>query len=182
MHRLRQLIGNDEAVQVVDGKVSLDARRCWVDVRAFEHSLESSDLNGEKKRSAIRDQKSEITLRLERALRLYRGHFLSGEDGPWSVSARERLREKYLRAVIMLGEARERERDFKAAIASYEQALDVDDLAEELYRRLMACHQKLRRKSEAVKAYERCRRTLAAGLCVEPSEETEALYRSLMRK
>ncbi len=183
IHRLRQLIGNDEILDVADGRVSLARQYCWTDVRAFEELIESAECGMRGADSNLRKSESaRHQLPIQKAIGLYKGHFLSGEDGPWSVSARERLRRKYLAAALMLGEALERARDYRAAIASYEQALEMDDLTEELYRRLMACHLKLGRKADAVKAYERCRRTLAAGLGVEPSEETEALYRSLLRK
>jgi two-component SAPR family response regulator len=42
---------------------------------------------------------------LEKAIKMYQGHFLSEEEGkPWAASFRERLRSKYLRAVTALGD------------------------------------------------------------------------------
>ena len=57
--------------------------------------------------------------------------------------------------------------------------LEVDELAEESYRRLMTCHARLGRRAEALAVYTRCRDMLAAGLDVAPSAETEALHRTL---
>jgi len=192
LHRLRQLIGHDEAIRVQDGKVSLDGRYCWTDVWAFEHALESSEcgvrsseLNERKQEKKLLSSRRRVTgssrLRsLELAVALYAGRFLPGdEDRPWSVSLRERLRNRFLRAVGMLGESSERDGKLRNAVEYYQKGLDADDLAEELYRRLMLCYQKLGRKADAVKTYERCRRTLAAGLGVEPSEETERAYAAL---
>lgn len=56
----------------------------------------------------------------------------------------------------------------------------MDELAEESYRRLMVCHQRLGGRAEALQAYERCRQALAVGLGVAPSLETEALRRTLL--
>ena len=191
LHRLRQLIGHDEAVRVQEGKVSLDRRYCWTDVWAFEHALESSP-NRERAdrvgvrdgnavalvqtKSVIRNPKSQI----DKAVALYKGRFLSGEeDKPWSVSLRERLRNKFLRAIGMLGESWERDGKLKNAVACYQNGLEVDDLTEEFYHRLMVCYHKLGRKADAVKVYERCRSVLSASLGVEPSEETRRAYAAL---
>jgi LuxR family transcriptional regulator, maltose regulon positive regulatory protein len=175
LHRLRQLIGHDEAIRVQEGKVSLDRRYCWTDVWAFESILHDAETS--PSRPVL---PSPALLNLEKAVALYTGRFLPGdEDKPWAVSLRERLRNKFLRAVGALGESSERDGKLKNAVEYYQKGLDADDLAEELYRRLMLCYQKLGRKADAVKTYERCRRTLAAGLGVEPSEETERAYAAL---
>lgn len=66
------------------------------------------------------------------------------------------------------------------AIACYQQSLDVDPLAEELYRRLMLCHRRLNRHAEALAVYQRCQQTLAAVLGVPPSPETQVLYKEIL--
>ena len=38
LHRLRQLLGNEKAIQRQEGQLTLDDRFCWVDVWAFERS------------------------------------------------------------------------------------------------------------------------------------------------
>jgi DNA-binding SARP family transcriptional activator len=55
----------------------------------------------------------------------------------------------------------------------------VDDLAEDFYQRLIFCHGRLRQTAEAVRVYDRCRRTLAAVLGIPPSAETEAIRKSI---
>ena len=42
LHRLRKLLGDDRVLVLRDGKLSLDARYCWVDVWAFERLLGQS--------------------------------------------------------------------------------------------------------------------------------------------
>ena len=69
-------------------------------------------------------------------------------------------------------------RQWRRAVAAYQRGLEADDLAEELYRGLMRCYQRLGRRSEAVAVYQRCRETLAAVLAIAPSQETERLYRA----
>jgi len=55
----------------------------------------------------------------------------------------------------------------------------VNECAEEFYRRLMLAYQRLDRRSDAVLAYQRCRKHLSSVLGIGPSGETEALLRSI---
>ena len=154
LHRLRKLLGCDEAVRLQRNHLSLDPRHVWVDVWAFERG----------------------------ALGLYQGPFL-GEQGeaPWAIALRERLHAKYVRQVAERGRVLLAAGEYSAAIAALERGLNVDPLAEELYQALMLCYQALDRRAEAIKVYRRCEKTLAAGLGVAPGGKTLALYQSLHR-
>ena len=175
LHRLRQLLGDERAVSLRDGRVRLDCRHCWVDALAFESSL---DRAGEAARAegAVGEQRA-----LEQAVALYRGAFLGEEDEPWAVAHRERLRGKFVRTVERLGERDERQGRYEQAAKWYLRALDVDDLAETLYRRAMGCYARLGQTSEAMGIYKRCCRVLRGSTGVSPSAETEALVASLRR-
>jgi tetratricopeptide (TPR) repeat protein len=106
--------------------------------------------------------------------------FFAGEpDQPWLVGRRERLRERLLRALDSAGQHLERARRFTDAQALYEQAVDIEPLAEELYRRLMVCLSAQGQRAEAMEVYRRCRRHLSVVLGISPAAATEALYRSL---
>jgi LuxR family maltose regulon positive regulatory protein len=182
LHRLRQLVGNAQAITVLEGRVSLNPRICWVDAWAFERMLENSDSGVQNSESNDDEKCSEIMPRLGKALNLYRGHFLSADDDkPWSVSARERLQRKFLRAVDSLGSCRIEAGQPKKAMECYEKGLEIDDLTEEFYQGLMACNLKLGRKAEAIKVYRRCKQVLAANLGVEPSPVSEEIVRSARR-
>jgi LuxR family maltose regulon positive regulatory protein len=65
------------------------------------------------------------------------------------------------------------------AVELYRKGLETDILAEEMYRRLMKCHHASGKNSEAVAVYERCRKMLRSVLGIEPSRETEAVYRAI---
>ncbi|HEV8306268.1 MAG TPA: BTAD domain-containing putative transcriptional regulator [Methylomirabilota bacterium] len=126
LHRLRRLVGQDDTVALREGRVSLDSRRCWVDVWAFEALLDQAD--AEKAGNAARAR----TLG-ERALALYRGPFLGPDSPAWAVAARERLRRRFLRGVGRLGRHSEDAGEWRPAIEWYEKGLEVDELAEEFY-------------------------------------------------
>jgi DNA-binding SARP family transcriptional activator len=172
VHRLRKLLGNEQAIQVEGGRLSLNPRYCWTDVWAFEGLLDSRD------KLEISD--AEAAARLEQAISLYHGPFLNadGEEG-WLLAPRERLRNRYLRAVETLGSDHERRDLWDQAIECYESGIGADDLAEVLYQRLMACHTQLGRRAEALATYDRYRQLLASRFGVEPSEEVQAIARQL---
>jgi DNA-binding SARP family transcriptional activator len=163
LHRLRRWLGETDLIVVGGGYVGLD-RNCWVDVHAFERVCERIE-RGDADRARWQ----------ELLLKIYRGSFLDGEEELFAVSERERLRSRFVRAVLKLGAAHEKARQPERAAALYERALGVEDLAEPLYAALIRSHQAARDPSQARMAYERCRRVLTSVLGAEPSAELRAL-------
>jgi DNA-binding SARP family transcriptional activator len=74
------------------------------------------------------------------------------------------------------------EGEYERAIEWYSKALEVDNLAEELYQGLIVCNFSLGLKTEALKAYQRCRDTLSEVIGIEPSLGTEKLYKEILSK
>jgi LuxR family maltose regulon positive regulatory protein len=168
LYRLRQLLGSGDAIRLSGGKVSLDPGRCWVDVWALERRLDQA-------RGAAGSQTE-----LDAVMNLYRGHFL-GQEGqqPWALPARERLRDKFLRHLLSAAQSYERAREWNAAAAIYQRGIELDNLAEALYRGLMVCYRELGDHAEALRVYRRCRELLSVVLGVQPTAETQAIYQSL---
>ena len=77
------------------------------------------------------------------------------------------------------GDAHERERRWDRARALYERALEVDNLAEAIYRRLMICQREAGDPAGALTTYRRCRELLSIVLARPPSPETEAVRQTL---
>lgn len=171
LHRLRQMLGNEKALLMRDGCPRLDPNICWVDAHAFEELLTRAEVEST-------DEGERFT---EKALMLYKGQFLEDSGEPWLISCRERLRNRFLRAVWRRGERLEKLGRFDLALELYRRGLDVDPLAEELYRRLMRCHHTAGQKSEAISVYERCKKVLRSVMGIDPSPETEALHRAIFR-
>ena len=170
LYRLRKLIDQDAALTLVEGKLSLDRRQCFVDVWAFERIAREADEASGPEAAAI----------ARRLLDAYPDHFLATEDDyPWLMGLRDRLRSKLLRAVLALGRALEADARWEDAIALYRRALELDNLAEDLYRSLMVCYRELGRPSEGLQAYRRCKELLSVVLGLAPSPETESVRQSL---
>lgn len=119
---------------------------------------------------------------IEKALALYRGHFLPVYAGtPWALSVRERMRSAFLRLVIAQGLHWEKTRQFNKAVDCYEQGLRTDGLVEEFYQRIMICYAQSGRQAEAAKVYHRCRMMLTKSLGFAPSSKTKQIYISLQK-
>jgi DNA-binding SARP family transcriptional activator len=167
LHRLRKLLCVPEAVQLADGRMSLNPELVGTDVAAFEHALSSQPDWQESNR-------------IERALSLYRGDFLAGEpDAPWAAPMRERLRGKFVHHLEWHGQEMERAQHWDQAIVWYLRGLDADPLAEAFYQGLMRCYSTQGRAAEALSAYRRLKQILSITLGIGPSSATETLARGL---
>jgi LuxR family transcriptional regulator, maltose regulon positive regulatory protein len=179
LFRLRHLIGNEKVIEVYEGKVTLNPRYCWVDAWAFERLFDKVEASWEVSHSE--EKTMEIGKLAEKAIGLYKGSFLpTDQDLVWSTSCRERLRNKYLRLTIRLGSGLEQTGNWAKAVEYYQKAIEVDEYSEEFYQRLMVCCQRLGNYSEAILAYQRCRKTLLENFGIEPSPQTKVLYKSLI--
>ncbi len=163
LYRLRKLLAVDGALMLAEGKLSLNGSVVWLDVWAFEHALDATPPD------------------VDAALGIYRGHFLGLEaPAPWALPLRDRLQARLARAVLARGQALEAQRDFAAARVLYERALELDNLAEAVYRRLMVCQRELGDPAGALTTYRRCRELLSIVLGRKPAAETEAIRASLV--
>jgi hypothetical protein len=91
LHRLRRLLGEDRAVLLHEGRLTLDRRYFWVDAWEFEElaaQVEAAAHPGSVEKLA------------ERMLALYRGPFMADDvDAAWVLQARERMRGRLERAM-----------------------------------------------------------------------------------
>jgi len=175
LSRLRKLLRKEDAIVLKEGRLSLSNRHCWVDVWAFERFM------GQAEKARKEGKQTEAIPLFEKALSLYTGTFLESEEMSWAESQREKLRRVFIRAVGHLGRCYEDREQWEEAVSCYRKGLDADELAEELYRRLMVCHIRRGRESEALSVYRRCRKTLSSVLGVDPSAETRGIAESLDR-
>lgn len=168
LHRLRRLVG-DECILRHENQLSLNPQYCWLDVHAFEALAERQD------------DSMPAVIRARRLLELYQGPFLGDEDTAAGMVPRERLRSKFIRAMVDVGAQLEGEGSHELAASYYEKAIDIEALAEDLYRHLMQCYYRLHRPAQALAVYRRCRTALRCTLSIDPSDATESLYREIKR-
>jgi LuxR family maltose regulon positive regulatory protein len=167
LHRVRHAVGS-EVVVAEDGHYRLGDVDYWFDVEEFEalvararllppHDWQAQDL-------------------WQRAQALYAGDFLTDVERMWCVPRREALREMYIEALVGVGRCHEARREFEGAVDWYGRALAVDDLREDVHRRIMRCYEAAGQRTKAVARYRRCEEILRDELGLEPSSETRQLY------
>lgn len=173
LSRLRHLLGNDEVIRFQDGKVTIDPHLCWVDAWAFEHMAVEAEKGWKQ------DLSEKLTF-VEKAINLYKGHFLSSDGDTFPVVAyREHLRDVYLRLVARVGDYHKKASQWEEALTCFAKGIEVDPLVEEFYQQMMVCYEKLGQRTRAIETYQRCKKILASTLGCDPSSKTQALYRSL---
>jgi len=183
LSRLRQLYGSDNIIKMQDGRLTLNPGYCYVDAWVFERICNQVEaLPAVPGRDKAMPDLDEITRLTEKAIALYRGHFLANEnDRTWTLSIRERLRNKFIRLISISGQNCEQAGKFDRAAQYYRKGLDMDNLCEAFYQSLMKCYEKLGHRAEAILLYNNCRETFSTVLGISPSPETEALYKKIKK-
>lgn len=169
VHRLRKLLGIDEAVVVGAGQISLPAGVVWSDVGALAELCDTIDsLPHEAPVAATQALAAEL-------LHLYRGPFCEGDEESWLQAARESWRSRFLAAAAQLGQRLETLGAWSQAHAVYLRTLDAEPLAESSFRGIMRCTHAMGDPNAAFNAYRRCRDMLSIVLGRQPAADTEQL-------
>jgi DNA-binding SARP family transcriptional activator len=120
---------------------------------------------------------------LARVLRQYRGPFLDGfalpdstEFEDWASQERQVWERRYLDGLAMLVEGYAAAGQYHAAIDAAQRSLAIDELAEDMHRRLIALYAAAGDRTSAVRQFERCIAVLDRELGVDPLPETRAAY------
>ena len=162
--RLRRWLGCHDAIRFAGGCVALCARHCWVDAWELETALAAGARVGVE------------------TLALYRGPLCGDADAPWLLDARERLRRKFVRAVLQVVARLEQTGRAGDAIDLCERAAETDGVSEELHRELIALHGRQGQATAASAAYRRCRAALLRHFGMRPSESTERVLREACQR
>jgi DNA-binding SARP family transcriptional activator len=151
----------------------IDIGQGWVDIEAFSDHL----------RRARRENEPDESLgHLLEAESLYGGDFMEEEPySEWCAEPRESLRKDYLSIVGQIVDHYKRLNQHARCIEFAEKYLAVDGYSESVYRTLMISYWKTGDKFALVRTYKRCRETVMRELDCALSEDTELLYRKLLK-
>jgi two-component SAPR family response regulator len=111
-------------ITVSGGRVSLDERRCWVDVRALECHLDQID--------QLNKDPVSLLSHVEKLMSLYRGPFLGDEEGAWSQQLRRRLRSKFSRFIACCGQILITSGEGQQAMGLLARAKEIDSGSEDI--------------------------------------------------
>jgi DNA-binding SARP family transcriptional activator len=169
---LRRALPSSGLLVTWDDHMGLDPERVWSDVVEFEELC-------------VAEPRSPDTL--QRAVDLYRGPFLDGFSLPNSAEfeawvARERgvQERRYLAALADLIDEHASRKAYEAAIGYAERYLTIDDLAEDVHRRLIELYAAAGNRPAALRQFERCVAVLERELGVRPLLETRAVYERVL--
>ncbi len=167
LHRLRKIVGED-IIELKDSRLSLNKNKVWVDAWEFDKLCDSQQIETN-------------SMLLDKSIALYKGLFLAGEtDLYWSLTLRDKLHHKYIKLIKQKGHQLEQSNKWHQACELYQQGLEIDDVTEQFYQRLMYCYIHMERAGEAVKTYRQCFQVLNKKLGIEPSNITKELYAKAM--
>jgi DNA-binding SARP family transcriptional activator len=119
----------------------------------------------------------------EQAITLYKGPFLPADSHlDWVLTRRESLRSNLMRVIMVTGRHYEQHGAWERAIECFEKGLEIDRLAEVVYRHVMDCCREAGDYAGVARTYERCSSELRKNLGIHPSPETTAIYASIRGK
>jgi predicted ATPase/DNA-binding SARP family transcriptional activator len=120
---------------------------------------------------------------LRQAVDLYEGPFLHGftlpaspEFDAWTDQERRTWERRYLDALALLVDGYASQGAYPLAIEMAQRALAVDELAEDMHRRLIELYAAAGERTAALRQFERCVVVLERELGVRPLAETQAVY------
>jgi DNA-binding SARP family transcriptional activator len=88
----------------------------------------------------------------------------------------------YIKALVGIGRCHETRKEFEEAAGWYKRAVEVNELREDIHRRIMRCYDRAGRCAEALAQYRYFQEVLRRELAIEPSDETTRLYEEISRK
>ncbi len=169
--RLHDFAGEEVILKLKRGQYSLNPDvPIWFDVEEFEKLVTRSH--------TIPNATARFKL-LERAVELYRGDFLEKNYKDWTVPIRTRLREKYIGALLQLGELTHNKLP-EQAIGWYEKAIHADDLNEGAWLKLIELHAQSDNSIAAHRTLVMCLDTFQREMQTQPSESFLQSVRSLI--
>ncbi|MGH2502118.1 MAG: AAA family ATPase, partial [Ktedonobacterales bacterium] len=146
-----------------------------LDVEAFERAVTDLERDDQAPDGAA------LRLAGEHILELYQADLLPGCYDDWIAPERERLRERYIRALEWLMAAHEARRDLASAIRYARQLIRSDPLNEEAYRALMRLLAQTGDRVGELRAFQACASALLQALGIGPSQTTEELHHRLLQ-
>lgn len=181
LSHLRRSLPDPKLIQSSQDVIGLDLQQVWSDTVAFGRLCDFA-LDSERSLEAV----SRLNT-LQQAVDLYRGPFLAGLPLPespeyesWLAQERSTWERLCLQALLVLMDLRAERKELRAAITCARRYLAVDELAEDVHRRLISFYAAAGETSEALAQFERCTLILERELGVGPLPETRAAYKAVL--
>ena len=126
------------------------------------------------------EKNDEIAVLLRTAVDLVKGPYLANIDTEWAYLERTGINARYQTALLRLAEIYLGEGQAEQTLETSRIALDADPLIEEAYRLSMRAYAALGDRASIVRQFRTCSDIFQDELGINPSRETELLYRQLI--
>ncbi|MFW6332926.1 MAG: AfsR/SARP family transcriptional regulator [Thermodesulfobacteriota bacterium] len=177
LHRLRKLLGDPEAILRRSGNVSLNDRKCWTDVWAFE------DIAGEAESLPKGSESAPQARNLaQRLLQLYQGPFLPGEEAFWAIHTRQTSTHRFVRLIELFTGILAQTGDHHSVVDILNRSIAAEPFEETLYFILMKTLHRMGEPYKAIRLYERYQENLSTRFGVSPSERIMRLCEKIKRE
>jgi two-component SAPR family response regulator len=114
---------------------------------------------------------------LKEAIQLYQGEFHPEGDGDWVMIERSRLTQMHEHTLLTLAQLHLEQREPQTTLLHCQVILAENHCMESAHRLAMRAYAALGNRSGVINQYELCKQLLRDELGVEPSAETENLYK-----
>ncbi len=169
IYRLRRAVGFET--------ILFDGGEYYQFNRTIDHEYDVEAFDAFLRKARAASERGEKLGYYERAVGLVQGKYLEDITSPWIIPEQQRLQQEYLDASTELGELYIREGQAPRAIQACERALVQDSTHEASYRVLMQAYMRLGDKGSIAHTYKRCEEVFRNEFNMEPSSETQELYR-----
>lgn len=180
LHRLRSLLGHEEALLVSAGRLNVNPSVCHLDVASLQR--EFSNIERLMDDRHLSPEPVALQHSADNLLRLYAGPLLAGEpEHEWLLAPRQRVARRFAEAVRALGSRLVGAGLHETASRLYRHAIDMDPLDEEPCRRLISLLIDNGNATEALRLYSEYESGLAAVAGATPSPDMLSLIARLSR-
>jgi two-component SAPR family response regulator len=169
LYRLRRALFHECVVRGPDGGYALNPKGVFTsDVDDFNRAMLEADV--------ARDDAARVE-KLEQAIALYKGPYLSATYSEWAEPIRRELEDRYIEALNELAARKLREGAFEESLTLFKSLESVDQYSEAAAFGIMRSHLSLNDGAAAVRHFRRFRDLLRKDLDEDPSERLTDLYR-----
>ena len=170
LYRLRRALGKD-IILFEDNHYRFN--------HLLDYEYDVEDFTAQLSKAKTETQIEEKIAHLHTATGLRNGPYLQGVDATWAWPEREHLDKICIDALKQQADLHRQSGNLQVALQACQGILKINPCHEDIHRLAMQLHAEQGNRLDVIWQYQTCRNALRSELEVEPSQETETLYRQL---
>jgi DNA-binding SARP family transcriptional activator len=173
---LRKLgVGPPHGIASEGGTYQFVVPSAWIDIEEARTAIDRAE--GALRREAAADAWASANV----AAAITRHPFFPDAEHPWVVQQRAQLQRVWRRALLVLSAVSVRNGEHELGIQHAAEALSAEPFDEMACQALMRAHAAAGNRAEALRVYANCRKLFREELGAEPSEQSTAVFLSILR-